>query len=384
MIEDWQNGGFGVYVHWPFCQAKCPYCDFNSHVVARIDHDSYKSAYLSEIKMKSSNIEGRSVTSVFFGGGTPSLMEPDTVRAILTVLRECFSFSNKAEITLEANPTSVDYARFQEFRDAGINRLSLGVQALNNDDLRALGRLHSVEEAQKAWEIAQSCFDRVSIDLIYARQNQSLRDWEYELIQALNQGFSHLSLYQLTIEDGTAFGDRHRRGRLPGLPGEGLAADMYELTQSLTSTAGLPGYEISNHAKDDEASRHNLIYWKSGDFLGIGPGAHGRVTLSGQRMATENQRAPSVWLNEALNSGMVGTMAPISARDHATEVLMMGLRLVEGVDLDRINLICPELIDQQGMSDLRDQGLIETIGDRLIATLRGRVLLNSVLVDLID
>ncbi len=384
MIEDWQNGGFGVYVHWPFCQAKCPYCDFNSHVVAKIDHESYKSAYLFEINKKSAAISGRSVTSVFFGGGTPSLMEPDTVRAILTALKERFSFSNKAEITLEANPTSVDYTRFQEFRDAGINRLSLGVQALNDNDLRALGRLHSVEEARKAWEIAQSCFDRVSIDLIYARQNQTLRDWEEELKQALNRGFSHLSLYQLTIEDGTAFGDRHRRGRLPGLPDEGLAADMYELTQSLTSSAGLLGYEISNHAKADEASRHNLIYWKSGDFLGIGPGAHGRITLNGQRMATENQRAPTVWLNEALNSGTVGTMAPVSARDHATEVLMMGLRLAEGVDLGRISLICPDLIDPQGMSDLRDQGLIEIVGDRLIATPRGRALLNSVLVALID
>ena len=276
MIEDWRNGGFGLYVHWPFCEAKCPYCDFNSHVSREIDEDRWRAAYLSEIDRLAELTPDRVLNSVFFGGGTPSLMSPELVNALIERIREKWAFANNIEITLEANPRSVEAGRFRGFSDAGVNRVSMGIQALNNPDLAKLGRLHSVEEARKAFDTARSVFKRISFDLIYARQGQSLNDWRKELTEALAMSVDHLSLYQLTIEQGTAFWERQRRGQLSGLPDEDLSADMYELTQEICDQHGMPAYEVSNHAEPGAESQHNLIYWRYGDYGGIGPGAHGR------------------------------------------------------------------------------------------------------------
>ncbi|MEL7460439.1 MAG: radical SAM family heme chaperone HemW, partial [Pseudomonadota bacterium] len=286
-VEDWQHAGFGLYVHWPFCQSKCPYCDFNSHVVDRVDQTAWADALVADVRRIGAELGPRPLSSIFFGGGTPSLMPPATVAAVIDAATDVFSPSNALEITLEANPSSVEAERFKGYRTAGVNRVSLGVQALNDPDLRALGRLHSVAEARAAIDLAKSTFARVSFDLIYARQHQSLSDWDTELTEAVNFGTDHLSLYQLTVEPGTAFGARHARGGLGGLPGEDLSADMYALTQSVCDAAGMPAYEISNHARPGAECIHNKIYWQSGDYAGVGPGAHGRLTLNGARFATE-------------------------------------------------------------------------------------------------
>lgn len=300
LTEDWQNGGFGVYIHWPFCQAKCPYCDFNSHVSREIDQSRWLRAYISEIDRYAEQVPGRALTSVFFGGGTPSLMDPDIVHGVLTHLRRHWAFSNSIEITLEANPGSVDAGRFAGYAQAGVNRISMGIQALNNQDLRLLGRIHTVEEARKAFDVARNQFSRVSFDLIYARQNQTLDAWKSELREALAMAIDHLSLYQLTIEQGTAFGDRYNRGKLRGLPEDDLAADMYEVTQDLCAEAGLSAYEVSNYAKPGSESLHNSVYWRYGDYLGVGPGAHGRLTLNDQRYGTEAFSNPAKWLDLSL------------------------------------------------------------------------------------
>ncbi|MEM8539192.1 MAG: radical SAM family heme chaperone HemW, partial [Pseudomonadota bacterium] len=275
MREDWEYGGFGLYLHWPFCEAKCPYCDFNSHVVRSIDQQAWADAYLSEIDRIGTETDGRVLRSVFFGGGTPSLMAPEIVDAILTRVRATWPIANDIEITLEANPTSVEAGRFAAFRDAGVNRVSMGVQALNDKDLRALGRLHTAAEAMLAFDIARNVFDRVSFDLIYARQGQSLSAWRNELNAALSLAVDHLSLYQLTIEEGTAFGARYAAGKLRDLPDDDLSADMYALTQEVCAARGFDGYEVSNHARQGAESAHNQIYWRYGDYAGIGPGAHG-------------------------------------------------------------------------------------------------------------
>ncbi len=373
----WRRAGFGLYVHWPFCQAKCPYCDFNSHVAARIDESRWKSAYLCEIRRIASETDGRVLNTVFFGGGTPSLMSPDLVASILEAVRAAWPMANDVEITLEANPTSVEAGRFRGFAEAGVNRLSMGVQALRDDDLRRLGRLHSAAEARAAFDIARAQFDRVSFDLIYARQDQSLQDWRAELSEALSMAVDHLSLYQLTIEDGTAFGDRFRRGRLRGLPDEDLGADMYELTQELCEAAGMPAYETSNHARPGSESRHNLIYWRSGDYAGIGPGAHGRLTFDDNRYATEALRAPGAWLEavERRGSGELPRES-VPAEEQLEEFALMGLRLREGVDL------APLQSDQRlinNINGLLASGLLELHGERLRASPTGRPLLNAVL-----
>ena len=317
MIEDWQAGGFGLYVHWPFCQAKCPYCDFNSHVAATIDHARWLDAYLSEIKRVSGETSGRTLTSIFFGGGTPSLMAPDTVGRIIEAALAAWPSANEVEITLEANPTSAEAGRFRAFREAGVNRVSVGLQSLRDADLKRLGRLHSAQEGQAAYALARAVFPRVSFDLIYARQFQTLADWRAELSEALTLAADHVSLYQLTIEPGTAFGDRFARGRLPGLIDDDLGAEMYDLTQEMCAARGLPAYEVSNHAADMAQSRHNLIYWRGGDYLGIGPGAHGRVTREGVRWATETELSPLGWLDRV-------------ARDGVREVIMGTTPNVEG------------------------------------------------------
>ena len=382
-MEDWQNGGFGLYLHWPFCQSKCPYCDFNSHVAARIDQDDWQRAYLSEIDRIGRETQGRVLNTVYFGGGTPSLMSGALVGAILDRIGATWTLANDVEITLEANPGSTEAGRFADYRAAGVNRVSLGVQSLRDDDLRRLGRLHSVTDAKAAISLAQSLFDRVSFDLIYARQDQTLTDWEEELGEALRMASGHLSLYQLTIEEGTAFGDRFRAGKLRGLPDEDLGVSFFELTQNLTEAAGMPAYEVSNHAEKGQESRHNLIYWRSGDFAGIGPGAHGRLTLGGQRLATDTQRSPSAWLTAVQQSGSGEVpREKLSPAERLEEFIVMGLRTQEGLDLERLSQMggSPENINE--ISHLSDHGLLEISADRLIATAKGRLVLNSLIADI--
>ncbi len=384
MPEDWEHGGFGLYIHWPFCQAKCPYCDFNSHVVAQIDQKAWATAYLSEIERIGAETEGRVLRSVFFGGGTPSLMDPAVVDVILSKIRATWPIANDIEVTLEANPTSVEAGRFAGYRDAGVNRVSMGVQALNDRDLKALGRLHTAHEAMQAFDIARNVFDRVSFDLIYARQGQSVADWTSELSHALGMAVDHLSLYQLTIEDGTAFGDRYAAGKLRGLPDDDVAADMYLATQDICGEAGLPAYEVSNHAAEGAESIHNKTYWKYGDYAGIGPGAHGRLTLGGARYATEAPAGPAVWLSQVRKSGNGDLRRELlSAEDQMVEFLLMGMRLREGVSIDRFpNLKNPFFIKKINM--LMSNGLIDFIGDKIKVTDRGMPILNAVLRELLD
>ena len=352
--------------------------------MAEIDQNRWKSAYLSEIRRYAAETPGRVLNTIYFGGGTPSLMQPDLVGAILDEVRKNWRLSNSLEITLEANPTSVEAGRLRGYRDAGVNRVSMGLQALNDIDLRALGRLHSVAEAKKALELARNTFDRVSFDLIYARQDQALADWRAELTEALDMAGDHLSLYQLTIEDGTAFGDRFARGLLRGLPDEDLAADMYDVTQELCNIKGLVAYEVSNHALPGGESRHNLIYWQAGDYLGIGPGAHGRLTLNGIRHATDTPLAPNSWLQAVENKGN-GELSrtPLSPSDQQGEYLMMGLRVNDGISKDRLFALQEnqELISK--INTLEEEGLLDQTPERIRATDRGRPILNAIIRELL-
>jgi len=382
--EDWQNGGFGLYLHWPFCEAKCPYCDFNSHVSCGIDHMRWKDAYLSEIDRHAQIVPNRVLNSVFFGGGTPSLMQPEVVAALLERIRASWPLANDLEVTLEANPGSVEAGRFAAYADAGISRISMGIQALNDTDLRRLGRLHSVEEAKQAFDIARKYFGRVSFDMIYARQDQSPEAWRRELGEALAMAVDHLSLYQLTIEPGTAFGDRFARGGLHGLPDEDLSAEMYEITQSLCDAAGLTAYEVSNHAKGAAESRHNLIYWRYGDYAGIGPGAHGRLTVDGIRRATASHSLPDLWLAAAENGNGDKLSEPISIEDQTKEFLMMGLRLNEGIDASRYQSISFSEIPSRILRYLEELGLLRLEQNRIRTTKTGRLLLNSVIRELLS
>lgn len=384
MTEDWRNGGFGLYIHWPFCESKCPYCDFNSHVASKIEWKRWKRAYLSEIDRVATLSSDRTLESVYFGGGTPGLMRPELVSALLERVRARWVVADNAEITLETNPSSVEAGRLKAFRDGGVNRVSVGIQALDDDDLRRLGRLHDVRQALSAFESARGILDRVSFDLIYARQDQTLADWRRELKTALSLAADHLSLYQLTIEDGTVFGERHRRGLLHGLPQEDLSADMYQLTRELCETHGFHGYEISNHARKGAESRHNLIYWRYGDYAGIGPGAHGRLTLNGARYATESHRDPETWLNrvEACGDGTFRSKS-LDGEAQGTEFLLMGLRLDEGVDPHRYRSLAGKPLDPQKLRDLSRLGLIDVSDTLIRATERGRTVLDSVLRELL-
>jgi putative oxygen-independent coproporphyrinogen III oxidase len=379
-MEDWRHAGFGLYLHWPFCQSKCPYCDFNSHVSARIDQSRWLAAFQSEINRIGALTQGRILNTVFFGGGTPSLMEAATVQGILDRIRATWTLANDVEVTLEANPGSVEAARFEGYATAGVNRVSLGIQSLDPDDLRRLGRMHSVEEAAKAIAIAQSTFDRVSIDLIYARQNQTLPAWRDELRRALDFGTSHLSLYQLTIEDGTVFGQMHAKNLLRGLPEEDLAADMFELTQEVTRGAGLPAYEVSNHSRPGDESRHNLIYWRMGDYAGIGPGAHGRLTLDSTRFATEAERQPTPWLDSTLaRPGSAEITERLAPNDRAAEYLMFALRLREGASLQRFDALAGRPLAQNALEEVTALGLLTQDGDRISTTDQGAMMLNGIL-----
>ncbi|WP_417258540.1 radical SAM family heme chaperone HemW [Celeribacter sp.] len=382
-MEDWENGGFGLYFHWPFCQSKCPYCDFNSHVSGSVDQEAWGEAFLSEIDRVSAETSGRLVQSIYFGGGTPSLMEPALVGKILDRVRLRWSLSNDVEITLEANPTSVEIDKFRDFRAMGVNRVSLGVQSLRDDDLRCLGRLHSVAEAKRAIDVAQSVFDRTSFDLIYARQDQSIADWEAELAEALTIANGHLSLYQLTIEQGTAFGDRYNAGKLRGLPNDDLGADMYFLTQEMTNAAGYPAYEVSNHAQSGLESRHNQIYWRYGDYAGIGPGAHARLTINGQKFAIDTPLAPSKWLNQVNETGNGENIRQaLSATDQAIEYLMMGLRIDDGVALSRIPSLVNDVFNNK-INYLIDDGVVDLKDGRLVVTPDGRPLINAIVKELL-
>ncbi len=384
MADDWRNGGFGLYVHWPFCEAKCPYCDFNSHVFREIDQKQWLDSYLSELKRSAAETPDRVLNTIFFGGGTPSLMAPDTVAALIDEARTLWRPANDMEITLEANPGSVEAGRFSAYRSAGVNRISMGVQALNDDDLRRLGRIHTVSEARAAFDIARACFDRVSFDLIYARQHQTLDAWKTELTQALSMAVDHMSLYQLTIEDGTAFGDRYAVGKLRGLPEDDSAADMYLATQEICDAYGLPAYEVSNHAKPGAESLHNLIYWRYGDYVGIGPGAHGRITVSGQKLATETYLSPNGWLTAAQNGSGEKSRTALPLQDQANEYLMMGLRISEGLDIDRYSALAGKPLEQSKLEHLTQIGMISQHGNHVSATNDGRAVLNAVIRELLS
>jgi oxygen-independent coproporphyrinogen-3 oxidase len=375
-----------VYVHWPFCGAKCPYCDFNSHVRrGGIDETRFARAYGAELRHMAERVQGRTVTSIFFGGGTPSLMAPRTVSAIIDEIAALWVLASDAEITLEANPTSVEADRFAGYRTAGVNRLSLGVQSLNEADLKALGRLHSVDEAIAALEIARATFPRVSFDLIYARPGQEAGPWADELSRALSLAADHLSAYQLTIEEDTPFFDLAARGRLK-TPGEDLARALYDVTQELCEKAGLPAYEISNHAVSGGESRHNLTYWRGGEYVGVGAGAHGRIVEAGRRVATETHKRPEAWLEQVERAGH-GVLAEeaLSREDMAREYLLMGLRLREGISLARYEKIAGQPLSAARICPLADLGLVENPApDRLRASRSGRPLLNSVIAALTD
>lgn len=373
---------FGVYIHWPFCRAKCPYCDFNSHVRDTIDHAAWRDALVRELDYLARRIGPREVTSVFFGGGTPSLMVPDTVDALLACVAKHWALAPDCEITLEANPTSSEAKKFESFHAAGVNRLSLGMQSLDSVALKSLGREHDVTEALKALEWARAQFPRVSFDLIYARPEQKVDAWEQELRRALELKPDHLSLYQLTIEPGTPFHRQHAAGSLV-IPASEEGAAFYDVTQSLCDDAGLPAYEISNHARAGYESRHNLTYWRGQEYAGIGPGAHGRIVMDGDRYATQTTRAPEAWLRAVVENGNGfeewQTLSPV---ERAEEVLLMGMRLCEGVPVERISALAETALDPTRIDRLVAQNLIERRDARLIATPQGRLVLNALIAEL--
>lgn len=375
---------FAVYVHWPFCLSKCPYCDFNSHVRhGGVDEARFVRAYETDIATTAARVPGRTVSSIFFGGGTPSLMQPSSVQAILDCIGKHWSVAPDVEVTLEANPTSVEATRFRGYRAAGVNRVSLGVQALDDAALKELGRMHTAQEALDAVAVARSIFNRYSFDLIYARPRQTPGAWAAELKRAIAEAAEHLSLYQLTIEPGTPFSGLHKAGKLI-VPDEDLARDLYDLTQSVCADAGLPAYEISNHARSGAECRHNLVYWRGHDYAGIGPGAHGRLTLDGRRVATETERRPEAWLMrvEAKGTG-VNLEEKLTAGEIADEYLLMGLRLAEGIDPERYSALSGRALNPKRISILREEGAVETTADgRLRVTLSGFPLLDAVVADL--
>ncbi len=380
--------GFAVYVHWPFCLSKCPYCDFNSHVRARIDEDGWRDALLAELDHFAAETRGRTVSAVFFGGGTPSLMAPATTHAAIGRIARNWTLAPDAEITLEANPNSAERARFADFRAAGINRVSIGVQALDDAALKLLGRAHGQSEARAAIAAAAATFERYSFDLIYARPDQSVAAWRAELADALAMAGDHLSVYQLTIEPGTAFHALHARGGL-AVPDEEAAEELYDATHEMLEAAGLPAYEVSNHARPGHACRHNLIYWRYEDYAGVGPGAHGRLTLDGVKTATRQEKAPETWLARVRERGH-GTAErfAVPRGEAASEALMMGLRLSDGVDPMRFaratGVALDDALDSGRLARLIEGGfLARTENGGIQATPQGRKVLNAVLGELL-
>jgi oxygen-independent coproporphyrinogen-3 oxidase len=375
---------FGVYVHWPFCLSKCPYCDFNSHVRREaIDEPRWIRAFTAEIATTAARVPGRTVSSIFFGGGTPSLMQPATVGAVLDALTREWRIADDVEITLEANPTSVEAERFRGYRAAGVNRVSLGVQALDDGALLALGRTHSAREALDAVAIARAVFNRYSFDLIYARPQQTVEQWSRELRSALTQAGEHVSLYQLTIEPATPFAQLHAAGKLHP-PDDDDARVLYEATQEVCAAHGLPNYEISNHARPGGECRHNLIYWRGHEYAGIGPGAHGRLDIAGDRHATVTEKRPEAWLArvEQNGHGLVSDEV-LTLAERADEFLLMGLRLAEGIDPKRYQQIAGRSLEDERIAFLHRHGFVETTrAGRLRVTPTGMPVLDSVVADL--
>jgi len=373
-----------LYVHWPFCKKKCPYCDFNSHVRDDVDQKAWRDALLRELGYWRQRVQGEALSSIFFGGGTPSLMPPETVQAIIHEALRIWPASPDIEITLEANPTSVEAANFRVLREAGVNRVSLGVQSLNQASLAFLGREHSTDEALAAVALAREIFPRYSFDLIYALPGQTLDAWEAELRQALTYARGHLSLYQLTIEPNTAFHHQYHVGKSFALPQDDLAADLYALTQRIMGEAGMPSYEISNHAAPGQESRHNLSYWRSDSYLGIGPGAHGRVDMHGERFATHTRKSPERWLEQVQRMGHgLEEETLLTALERDEERVLMGLRLTqEGLDLTPLNAAVREPLLQRSIP-YQTQGLLQQNGDRLFATASGQPVLNALIAALL-
>ena len=375
---------FAVYVHWPFCLSKCPYCDFNSHVRhGGVDETRFVRAIESELAATAARVPGRTVSTIFFGGGTPSLMQPSSVQAILDAIGKHWSIAPDIEVTLEANPTSVEATRFRGYRAAGVNRVSLGVQALDDASLKELGRLHTAQEALDAVAVARANFERYSFDLIYARPRQTPAAWEAELKRAIAEAAEHLSLYQLTIEEGTPFYGLHKAGKLV-VPDEDTARDLYDMTQATCAGAGLPAYEVSNHARPGAECRHNLVYWRGHEYAGVGPGAHGRLNIDGRRYATETEKRPESWLMrvEASGTGLI-VDDKLTSGETADEFLLMGLRLAEGIEPERYTAISGRALDEKRISILCDEGAVETTSDgRLRVTPSGFPVLDAVVADL--
>ena len=382
--SDWKNSGFGIYLHWPYCESKCPYCDFNSYVEKNVNWYEWELSFLSQLGFYYQETGDRRVNSIFFGGGTPSLMNPKLVSNIINHISNLWGFEDTVEITLEANPSSVESRRFAEFKAAGVNRVSIGVQALNNKDLKKLGRLHSVQDALNAIEIGKDTFDRVSFDLIYARQDQKLQDWELELKKALTLEPDHLSLYQLTIEPNTTFGSLKEKGKLSGLPDENLGGDLYHLTNNLCYKFGLNPYEVSNYSRKNHESIHNKIYWNYGDYLGVGPGAHGRITTQKGRFATQNYYSPIKWQKNALNNAGESIRTLINGKDQADEMAMMGLRLNSGFSKERYFRLSGKKLNEKTLTFLISDNLITVENNFIKATAQGRVVLNSLILNILS
>jgi putative oxygen-independent coproporphyrinogen III oxidase len=377
-------GAFGVYVHWPFCLSKCPYCDFNSHVRhAAIDETRFLRAFEAEIASTAERAPGRTVTSIFLGGGTPSLMQPGTVGTILDTIGKRWTVARDVEVTLEANPTSVEAARFRGYRAAGVNRVSLGVQALDDASLKELGRLHTAREALDAVAIARANFERYSFDLIYARPRQTPQEWQAELKRAIAEAAEHLSLYQLTIEPETPFATLHKAGKLI-TPDDDVSRTLYDLTQQICSDAGLPAYEVSNHARPGAECQHNLVYWRGHEYAGVGPGAHGRLDIDGRRHATMTEKRPEAWLMrvETLGNGLI-TDDVLLPEERADEFLLMGLRLAEGIDPARYTALSGRTLDPARIDMLAAHGFVERDRDgSLRVTPSGFPVLDAVVADL--
>lgn len=368
-----------LYIHWPFCKSKCPYCDFNSHVRESVEQGRWRAALLSELSYMAARAPGRKVSSIFFGGGTPSLMPPATAGALIEEAEKLWGFSPDVEITLEANPTSVEAGTFPDFRAAGINRVSLGVQSLDDAELKFLGRGHSAKEALAAIALAAKNFRRYSFDLIYARPGQTVAAWKKELHEAFSHAASHLSLYQLTIEENTAFHHAYKKGGFV-LPGEEEAAELYLATGEIAGGYGLSAYEVSNYAKPGEESRHNLSYWRGDDYVGIGPGAHGRITVDGARIATSTLKSPERWLENVERSGhAVEAWQPLDDKTNLEERLMMGLRLAGGIEARPF----ASIVDEKKRALYVREGLLADDAERLRATLRGRLLLSRLTAELL-
>jgi oxygen-independent coproporphyrinogen-3 oxidase len=375
---------FGVYIHWPFCLSKCPYCDFNSHVRREpIDEARFVRAFAAEIANIAARVPGRTVSTIFFGGGTPSLMQPATVGAILDAVAKHWNVAPDAEVTLEANPTSVEAARFRGYRAAGVNRVSLGVQALDDAALAELGRVHSAREALDAVAVARSIFDRYSFDLIYARPRQQPKAWADELARALSEAGEHLSLYQLTVEPDTPFAALRAAGKL-AIPDDDLARALYDTTQDICAAHGLPAYEVSNHARPGAECRHNLLYWRAHEYAGIGPGAHGRLDMDDGRHATATDKRPEAWLMRVESNGQgLVTDDLLTREEMADEFLLMGLRLAEGIELARYTALAGRTVDPGRVAALQEHGLVETTAaGRLRVTLPGLPVLDAVVADL--